>query len=330
MFQRYTVYGDGKGGCKLRAEPATASAPAGEAPFGAEVRIDKVHELPGQKLRAHICESRGKKKSPDGWTTAMLLTCTSGICGRCHGCGAKDVLPSQNYKPVTIEVDFTEEGKDIGLELKRDSSGPEAHLVKISGVQNEDIKGLAHADMHIEQVGDAPTAELSLAEVQTLLDEALRPCTVKLVIRDMKTRCEDDLEKLQMQAIIDKMSETIRSQRVQLSTHERFHQDLKALFDWQGEQVLADKSNDEIITTVTELLEQPPPSQEEEEDVEPEGGFRYEWIGPGYHKSKYGYSDLKALNNPQHICTGNQNYFMPDGNARLVSVFLSLSRTKER
>ena len=54
------------------------SGKAGEAPKGAEVRIDMMHEIDGEKLRAHICESRGELQSPTGWTTAMLLACVSG------------------------------------------------------------------------------------------------------------------------------------------------------------------------------------------------------------------------------------------------------------
>ena len=77
---RYTVFGSGDGSSViLRVEPSMNSAEAGSAPKGAEVRVDKVHEVDGEKLRAHICESRGKLKSPSGWTTAMLLCCQSGV-----------------------------------------------------------------------------------------------------------------------------------------------------------------------------------------------------------------------------------------------------------
>ena len=60
-------------------EAAVNSEDAGQAPVGAEVRVDMVQEIEGEKLRAHICESRGKLKSPSGWTTAMLLSCHSKI-----------------------------------------------------------------------------------------------------------------------------------------------------------------------------------------------------------------------------------------------------------
>ena len=169
MNHRYTVVGDGKGGAKLRAEANLKSADAGEAPIGAEVRIDKMQELAtGEKLRAHICESRGKRQVPVGWTTAMLLSCFSKQCGRCHGCGTQKVLPSHKYKPVTICIDFTEAGKGFGLMLEQ-GTGYESNLVKINKVLNEEIKGWAHPDMHIAKVGDTSTDGLSKDEVMNLL-----------------------------------------------------------------------------------------------------------------------------------------------------------------
>ena len=51
---------------------------------GVEVRIDKVHEVEGDELRVHICESRSdcsfyKSEATTGWTSTMLVSCTSKV-----------------------------------------------------------------------------------------------------------------------------------------------------------------------------------------------------------------------------------------------------------
>ena len=107
--------GTGRGGCpgaKLRAEPSMKSADAGIAVCGVEVRIDLVHEIEGEKLRAHICEARGEgaENCPTGWTSSMLLSCLSKTCGVCHDCGVKDLLPSHNaHKLHSLEAQIKAE-----------------------------------------------------------------------------------------------------------------------------------------------------------------------------------------------------------------------------
>jgi hypothetical protein len=53
------------------------SALNGDAMAGALVRVDRVREIRGEKLRAHICEP----PECEGWTTSQTLTCKSGNCG---------------------------------------------------------------------------------------------------------------------------------------------------------------------------------------------------------------------------------------------------------
>jgi len=86
------------------------SADAGIAVCGVEVRIDLVHEIEGEKLRAHICEARGEgaENCPMGWTSSMLLSCLSKTCGVCHDCGVKNLLPSHNAQRL----------KDMKSEIK--------------------------------------------------------------------------------------------------------------------------------------------------------------------------------------------------------------------
>jgi len=63
-----------------------------------EVRIDKVRELHGGKMRAHICQStKGGRFGAglQGWASMKLLECRSGHCGHCHGC-SHGTIPSEN------------------------------------------------------------------------------------------------------------------------------------------------------------------------------------------------------------------------------------------
>jgi len=96
----YTISVD----CVLRAKPTLKSEQLGFISKGIEVRVDKVHEIAGGNLRAHICETRGEgaENCPtDGWATATTLSCHSKMCGCCHDCGMRDLLPSHNYHRLT-------------------------------------------------------------------------------------------------------------------------------------------------------------------------------------------------------------------------------------
>lgn len=79
------------GAAKLREEADFGSAPVGEAE--GEVRVDKILELPGGKMRAHICQN---VKNVTGWASLKLLECRSGHCGHCYRC-SWGTLPSENF-----------------------------------------------------------------------------------------------------------------------------------------------------------------------------------------------------------------------------------------
>lgn len=104
MCGRFTVQGDGKGGAKLRQDAEYSSAAAGEISRLAEVRVNKVKELAGGKMRFHIVEVRNTKgtggKSPTGWASAKMLQCHSKSCGFCFHC-SHGVLPSEKKRVQT-------------------------------------------------------------------------------------------------------------------------------------------------------------------------------------------------------------------------------------
>ena len=214
-----------------------------------------MQEIAPGKLRSHICESRGSIKAPSGWTTGRLLQCLSKNCGNCGGCGLNPVLPSHKFKPVSVEIDFTKESAQTGLSFKQDVEGAEAKLVKIMEVQNEDIRGWVHSGMHVEQIGDTPVADLSTGDVETLLQEAMSPYTVKFCLRDAHAICNEDSDKLQVQVIMDKMMEVIRTQQEQIAVQRKFHDDLTALTDTSGSTPLAGKSDEEMVAKVKTLVE---------------------------------------------------------------------------
>lgn len=96
----YVVYGDkGKTGVVLRQEAAFQSIKIGELKNKQKVRVDKVIEIGGNKLRAHVV---GEKGNLSGWTTARLLTCCSGNCGRCSRC-SHGLLPSEAAQVLESE-----------------------------------------------------------------------------------------------------------------------------------------------------------------------------------------------------------------------------------
>ena len=109
---RYTVHTPGQTDVKLREEAYFESTPCGEIPFGTKVRIDKVTEIGGAKLRAHICEPQQFQ----GWTTAKMLRCCMGQCGRCARCD-QGKLPSENRAAQAAVLKETEER--LGGEARR-------------------------------------------------------------------------------------------------------------------------------------------------------------------------------------------------------------------
>jgi len=95
----YKVCGAGKQGAKLRKGAALSSEPCGEAPFGTDVRVDAVQELPDGRFRARLVEPH------TGWCSASVMTCKSGQCGMCYTCDGTGFLPSvragRNYRNET-------------------------------------------------------------------------------------------------------------------------------------------------------------------------------------------------------------------------------------
>jgi len=114
------VVGDGKGGgVVLRQEASFDSLKAGTVAAGVKVRVEKACEVGGERLRVKIAEP----KDCVGWTTARMLICGSGNCGRCHECDTA-LLPSaakQKHENDlhAIGAKLQERLKDGGKEVER-------------------------------------------------------------------------------------------------------------------------------------------------------------------------------------------------------------------
>jgi len=84
--------------------------------MAAVVTVDKVLQLPGGKMRAHICSGQHK-----GWASAKMLECKSKRCGHCYSCDTA-ILPLNNAGMKLRQDERVEEVIDhcLGLPTRSD------------------------------------------------------------------------------------------------------------------------------------------------------------------------------------------------------------------